>query len=140
MKFLITLILLSQSTFACFTPPKPWTWNEQELVYCTQNIVVGEFDGQYFRVKVNIKGNFGKGSKIKNALFNSNESQDLVWIEPDCSSRTSFKKGETYIVLQNGMNDKAYKNIKDSDSKAWIEKIETLMKNTKYKSACKLNY
>lgn len=140
MKFLILIIIFSQSSFACFTPPRPWTWNEQELVFCTQNIVIGEFDGQYFRVKEKIKGNFGKGSKIKNALFNSDRSKDLVWIEPDCSSATNFKKGETYIVLQNGMNDKAYKNIKDSDSKAWIDKIKQFMSNKDFKSDCKLSY
>lgn len=136
MYFLLITLFVSNFSFACFVPPSDWSWSEQELVYCTKKIFVGTYDGKAFTVKESIKGDAKTGSKVKSSIPNSSDLSSLVGIQPDCTPQTGFKKNETYVVFLNAVGEKAYTNVKDKNSKSWIERVKKLSKNSSFKSSC----
>ncbi len=137
MYFILILTLISNYLFACFTPPSDWSWGEQQLVYCTSKIIIATYDGESFVVKESLKGDAKVGSKLKSTIPNTkDDSHNIVGVKPDCWPQTGFKKNETYVVFLNAVGKKAYTNVKDKNSKLWIEQIKKLSKNKTYESSC----
>ncbi len=132
----VTLALISLQTWACYAPPESWRWSDEKLVWCTDSIILGTFDGKQFTVNKTLKGSQAVNSKISVTSSNNNtDPYNEVGITPACGLSTKFKKNHTYLIFHHSHHQKGYLESKGAKDQ-WYKAVKKMVSKNKNLGNC----